>query len=435
MVRLFWEHNMLKRVTLILGVLGLLIYVFAIVVAFILTPAGIDSNWIRCASDWSPIDGPRFSVGGVAWTSDGSSFRFTVTRNAYWPCGRSETYIANVDGSGMRVLGEDEVFEWYTPEEPNPFRWADGSHVKQAKCNIHEVASRSSSDDSTPVPTAIPVDVQVEPGMNPMLLGYAEGVSDVSWAPDACHVLFSHQSQDLTKLKWMDSTSGEIHVVAESTTGFTTPQWSSDAAYFAYATYGDGELFVVDASNGEPQLLLDGISDVYRLVWLKDNRRFLAVISGDKSGTYLARVEKPDIKVLVEDLTPFDFSRSPIDNKLIVWDSMFWFADEFSVGVLDLDEESGCKVSAGELIKEFEKRAVMECLPAECKPADQYDPDPFSTGSNLLDQLRPWFIPVGLVLMVPGLWIRRKRLLAKIGLGIIGLHVLLIVGLLISSLI
>jgi hypothetical protein len=425
---------MLKKVTLILGVLGLLIYVFAIVVAITLPPVDIDPNWIRCVSDWSPIDGPRFTVEGVAWTSDGRSFRFTVRRNAYWPCGRSETYIANVDGSGMRVLGVDEVFEWYMPEEPNPFRWADGSIVKQAECNIHEADSRYSSDESAPVSTTVPVDVQVEPGMNPMLLDYAEGVSDVSWAPDACHVLFIHQLQDLTKLKWMDITSGEIYVLAESTTGFTTPQWSSDAAYFAYATYGEGELFLVDVSVGEPQLLMDGISGVTRLVWLNDNRRFLSVVSGDKGGTYLAHADRLDIQVLVEDLTAFDFSRSPIDNKLVVWGSGFWFVEEFAIAVLDLDEEGGYEVSTGKLIEKLEERAVEECLPADCKPTDQYSPDPFSTGSHLLDQLMPWFIPIGLALMVPGLWVRRERLLAKIGLGIIGLHVLLIVGLLIYSL-
>jgi len=422
-----------KKVTLILGILGLLIYIFAIVVVFTLVPAGIDPNWIRCASDWSPIDGPRFSVNDITWTSDGKSFRFTVRRNAYWLCGRSETYMANVDGSEMRVLGVDEVFEWYTPEDPNPFRWADGSVVKQAKCDIHEAASKYLPDESTPVSTTIPVEVQVEPGMNPMLLDYAEGVSHVSWAPDACHVLFSHQSEGMSKLKWMDITSGEIHVLDESATGFDTPQWSSDAAYFAYATYGDGELYVADASDRAPQLLLDGISDVYQLVWLKDDRRFLSVISGDKSGIYLAHADKPDIKVLIEDLISFDFSSSPIDNKLIAWNSMFWFVDEFSIAVLDLDDESGWKVSAGELIEEFEEWAVEECLPAECKPADEYSSDPTPSEPHLLFKLTPYFILVGLALTVPGLWIRRKRLLAKIGLGIIGLHVLLLIGLLIFS--
>jgi hypothetical protein len=425
---------MLKKITLILGVLGLLFYVIAIVLAFTLAPADIDPNWIRCVSDWSPIDGSRFSLGDVAWTSDGGSFRFTVRRNAYWPCGRSETYIANVDGTGMRILEVYETFDWYTPEQPNPFRWADGSIVKQAKCKIHEATSKYSSDESTPMPTSIPVDVQVEPGMNPMLLDYAEDVSDISWAPDACHVLFSHQLKSVSKLKWMDISSGEIYVLAENKTGFTKPQWSSDGAYFAYTNSSEGELFVVDASDRESQLLLDGISSVYRLVWLTDNRRFLSILSGDKDGIYLAHADKPDIKILVEDLTPFDFSRSPVDNKLIAWDSMFWFIDEFSLAVLDLDEERGYEVAKRELIEELEARTVDECRPAYCKPIDQYDPDPFSTGSILLDQLRPWFIPVGLGFMVPGLWIRRKHLFAKIGLGIIGLHVLLIVGLLISSL-
>jgi hypothetical protein len=332
----------------------------------------------------------------------------------------------------MRVLGQDENFEWYTPEEPDPFRWVVGSNVKEAKCEIGGDGSGSELGETTPVPTPIPVDVQVEPGMNPKLLGNVDGVSDISWAPGACHVLFSHQLRNVTQLKWMDITSGEIHVLAESEEGFSTPQWSSDAAYFAFASYGEGELYVVDASDGEPHLLLDGISWVDRLVWLTDNRRFLFVVSGDNDGVYFAYADKSEVQVLIEDFISFHFYQSPIDDKFIVWDSNFWYVEEFSIGVVDLEEERGYEVSSDTLIEELEKRTVEECLPAECKPADQYDPDPTSTGSRLLDQLLPWSIPIALVFMFPGLWIRRERLLAKIGLGIIGLHVLIIIALLIS---
>jgi hypothetical protein len=78
--------------------------------------------WSRCVSDWDPIDGHRFGVGDVTWTTNEQHFRFTVTKNAYWPCSYSRTYITNANGSDVRTLEDDENIEWYIPANPDPFR-------------------------------------------------------------------------------------------------------------------------------------------------------------------------------------------------------------------------------------------------------------------------------------------------------------------------
>lgn len=108
----------MKTISLILGIIGALLCIKAIP-AMLVAVIG-DSRYASagCLTDWDPIDGPRYTVGDVAWTTDEQHFRFTVTRKAYWPCSRSQTYFANVASGEVRIL--EGNFNWYAPNRLSP---------------------------------------------------------------------------------------------------------------------------------------------------------------------------------------------------------------------------------------------------------------------------------------------------------------------------
>jgi len=108
---------MLKSLALVLGFVGLsLSGVGALGICQLSLPQAV-MNLGECAKDWDAIDGPRFQTGGAAWSPHGDWLRITITRNAYWPCSLSQTFLVRGDGGEVRLAQPGEAQDWSAATE------------------------------------------------------------------------------------------------------------------------------------------------------------------------------------------------------------------------------------------------------------------------------------------------------------------------------
>jgi len=107
----------IQWMTVILGGLGLLLYVLGVAAFLVLSSQPIQPLY-PCAMEWSGIDGARFRASyHTAWTADERYFRFDITRGAYWQCERTDTYVADLVKREMRLLSQEDDLVWSSEEE------------------------------------------------------------------------------------------------------------------------------------------------------------------------------------------------------------------------------------------------------------------------------------------------------------------------------
>jgi len=189
-----------------------------------------------CGQDWDP-----------AWSPDGSKIVFTRLGKGSLDQAIIELYVVNADGSGLGSLADLPGYAETPAWSPDGTRIAfdlqddNGQRIEV----IHADGSHRS------------VILQEPPGSGP---------GAPAWSPDGSRIAFVRASSEGNPDIFVMNADGS-HATRLTTdpSPDVDPVWSPDGSKIAFVRTGSGgELFIMDADGGDPQLV---VKDVLGMSW------------------------------------------------------------------------------------------------------------------------------------------------------------------------
>jgi hypothetical protein len=414
--------------TLLLAIMGTLIYALgAFSIAYFFLAEPVDMNDVfSCLviSDWDPIDGPRFHADEFRWTADGKYFSFSVTRHAYWPCFVKETYLVTRDGKEITVLSDEGAFAWFQREPAWSSRQRPMAGAGWAPCEGTPPPTATPSLIPTPLPVGTPTEVWIESGMDPGLLGVSRGVSLQAWSPGKCYALFQQEADGQFHLRIMEVNSREVRTIMARRGMFNGVTWSPDGRTFVFSVGGDeGGVFIGWADKENVQQLMRGSMRMDPVRWISA-QKLLFSVHGQAEGIFLVDTKAGKAKALARGGYSPGLYPSPGERRWVALKKDFWFADQFAVAVIDLDAEKGTELPVRGLLEELEEKARDKCMPRECRVFFAFGPIPYLRIKDMV----PFGLLTtltGLILVMPGLWVRKRNRWARVGLLVVSVQLLI----------
>ena len=196
-----------------------------------------------------------------AFSPDGTMLAFDSVRTGDW-----ETFVVNIDGTGLRQLTDDPGEDGYPSWSP------DGDAIA--------IDSERDGDFEIYI-------IDIESGAATQLTDNDAWDGEPAWSPDGDRIAF-HSNRDgdeVFDLYVMDADGSNVERLAEN--GFS-PAWSPDGTTIAFGKDplegGDRDLWIIDVASGSEQLIAGGEPWDDEPAWSADGSRIY--FSSDRAGVF-----------------------------------------------------------------------------------------------------------------------------------------------------
>lgn len=229
----------------------------------------------------------------------GGDFVFVSTRD-----GDGEIYRMNIDGSNLRQLTDNQVWDGYPSWSPDGSQiayysylsrehWvimvmdADGGNQRQLTDSPGCNGAPHWSPDGSRIAYGSDLDCTAErreifvidaDGSNPRNLTQNE-VDDMSsaWSPDGQQIAFSSNRDGDYEIYIMNVDSSVVRQLTDNNAEDIMPSWSPDGVHIAFVSdrHGNDEIYVVDIDGGSIFRLTDNPLDDWFPIWSPDEKHLL----------------------------------------------------------------------------------------------------------------------------------------------------------------